>query len=167
MSYVFLSTREEYSLQAVRAALPNTLIPEGADLSEFGYAPLIALPAPELPAGHKLVRTQPFQGEDGQWLIGWDSLPLTDEEIEADRIASVPRVIQRRQGRLALRRAGMLSAVEAAIAAVEGDDQRMDAQIEYEADTWELGNPFLQTMWSQLGGTPRELDDLFMYASTL
>ena len=42
----------------------------------------------------------------------------------------------------------------------------MKAQIEYEADTWERGNAFLQAMWVQLGGTEQQLDDLFTLAST-
>ena len=43
----------------------------------------------------------------------------------------------------------------------------MAAQIEYEADTWERSNAFLQQMWAGLGGTPEQLDDLFRMAVTL
>lgn len=45
--------------------------------------------------------------------------------------------------------------------------QKMAAQIEYEADTWERDNAFVQAMWAQLGGTPAQLDDLFTLAVTL
>lgn len=74
---------------------------------------------------------------------------------------AVPRQVTRRQGRLALHQAGKLQSVEAAI----GGD--IEAQIEYEADTWERDNAFLQSMWAQLGGTESELDDLFTLAATL
>jgi len=79
----------------------------------------------------------------------------------------VPSQCTRRQGRLALLDAGMLDAVESAIAAIADPIERMAAQIEYEADTWERDNDFLQAMWSQLGGTPEQLDDLFREAVTL
>lgn len=89
-----------------------------------------------------------------------------DEHIEAARL-SVPTSCTRRQGRLALLNAGLLDDVEAAIAAIPDPAEQRAAQIEYEADTWERGNAFLQAMWAQLGGTPEELDDLFRMAVTL
>ena len=79
----------------------------------------------------------------------------------------IPATCTRRQGRLALLRAGYLTAVEQSIAAIADPAQRMAAQIEYEADTWERDNAFLQGMWAQLGGTPEQLDDLFALAVTL
>jgi len=81
--------------------------------------------------------------------------------------APIPAACTRRQGRLALLQAGYLAAVEQSIAAIEDPTERMAAQIEYEADTWERGNAFLQGMWAQLGGTPAQLDDLFRLAVTL
>lgn len=85
-----------------------------------------------------------------------DALPTT-----------VPATCTRRQGRLALLQAGYLAAVEQSIAAIADPTQRMAAQIEYEADTWERDNAFLQGMWAQLGGTAEQLDDLFVLAVTL
>lgn len=78
-----------------------------------------------------------------------------------------PPTCTRRQGRLALLQAGYLATVEQAVASIADPVQRMAAQIEYEADTWERNNPFLQGMWAQLGGTPEQLDDLFVLAVTL
>lgn len=77
------------------------------------------------------------------------------------------RVITRRQGRLALLQAGKLDLVESALDAIADTTEKKAAQIEYEADTWELDNPFLQSMWSQLSGTEQELNDLFTLAKTL
>lgn len=62
--------------------------------------------------------------------------------------APVPASCTRRLGRLALLQAGKLGDVEAAIAAITDPVQRMAAQIEYEADTWERNNAFLQAMWA-------------------
>lgn len=80
---------------------------------------------------------------------------------------TIPQAVTRRQGRLALLSVGKLADVEAAIGAITDPAERMAAQIEYEADTWERSNAFLQSMWAQLGGTEEQLDDLFMLASTL
>lgn len=79
----------------------------------------------------------------------------------------IPATCTRRQGRLALLQAGYLATVEQAVASIADPVQRMAAQIEYEADTWERDNAFLQSMWAQLGGTPEQLDDLFALAVTL
>jgi len=87
--------------------------------------------------------------------------------IEATPDPAPPLRCTRRQGRLALLQAGHLAAVEQSIAAIADPAQRMAAQIEYEADTWERDNAFLQGMWAQLGGTPEQLDDLFALAVTL
>jgi hypothetical protein len=79
----------------------------------------------------------------------------------------VPSRCTRRQGRLALLNAGKLDAVETAIDAIADPTAKRQAQIEYEADTWERSNPFLQSMWTALGGTSEELDALFTLAVTL
>lgn len=79
----------------------------------------------------------------------------------------IPATCTRRQGRLALLQAGYLTAVEQAIVSIADPAQRVAAQIEYEADTWERDNAFLQGMWAQLGGTAEQLDDLFRLAVTL
>jgi len=97
---------------------------------------------------------------------------ITKQQADAIIAANQPpapqvTTITRRQGRLALRRANKLLIVESAINNIADDDARIDAQIEYEADTWELGNPFLQSMWNQLGGTESELNSLFTLAKTL
>jgi hypothetical protein len=68
---------------------------------------------------------------------------------------------------LALLTHGVLDDAEAAIAAITDPVQRREAQIEYEADTWERANPFLQQLWAQLGGTPQSLDEAFTLAVTL
>lgn len=78
-----------------------------------------------------------------------------------------PMSCRKRQGELALLQVGRLDAVDAAMAAIADPISRRRAQIEYGADVWERSNPFLQSMWAQLGGTPDELDELFVLAVTL
>lgn len=99
---------------------------------------------------------------------GWSYDPVSGEfSPPPPQPEPVPQSCTRRQGRLALLGVGKLDAVEAAIAAIADSTERMAAQIEYEADTWERDNAFLQAMWAQLGGTEQQLDDLFREAVTL
>lgn len=96
---------------------------------------------------------------------GW--VVLASRPVRPPTVAPVPPSVTRRQGQLALRAVGKLDAAEAAIAAIVDPDERRDAQIEYEAGTWERGNPFLTHVWYLLGGSETELDDLFRLAVTL
>ncbi len=72
----------------------------------------------------------------------------------------VPSSVSRRQARLALLDAGKLDEVEQAV-----EQGGRAAEIEYDADTWSRDNAFLQQLWSDLGGTESELDDLFIAAA--
>lgn len=104
-------------------------------------------------------------------------IEMTSQRPEGDYVAAadgtwvaapipVPQIVTRRQGRLALIDAGKLLEVEAAIAAIADPIEKLTAQVEYEADTWERSNAFLQYMWAQLGGTEAQLDDLFTLAAS-
>ena len=80
----------------------------------------------------------------------------------------VPASCTRRQGLLALLAFNFKrSDIEAQIAGIEGETEREEAQIEYEANVWERANPRLQQMWALLDGSPEQLDDLFRLAVTL
>lgn len=171
MDFIHKQTREEITFAQLKERYPLTCFPsdfESGSVADFeGYAPVFPTLPPEHDAAtHKAVRL-PSVEQGGKWVQAWDVVPLSPEEIATARAASVPQSCTRRQGRLALLQAGQLAAVETAIAAITDPVQRMSAQIEYEADTWERANAFLQAMWAQLGGTPDELDDLFMSAVTL
>lgn len=98
--------------------------------------------------------------------VGWQRL-ADGTFAPYDEPVVAPSSCTRRQGRRALLQAGYLLTVEAAIDAITDPAEKLLAQIEYEADTWERSNPFLQSMWATLGGTPEELDALFTLAVTL
>ncbi len=122
---------------------------------------------------HKPVEVDPVQVE-GVWRQQWSVVPLSAEELaelqrqrEEAAAALIPKSCTRRQGQLALLTHGVLDDAEAAIAAITDPVQKREAQIEYEADTWERANPFLQQLWTQLGGTPQSLDEAFALAVTL
>ncbi|KFJ08877.1 hypothetical protein DR66_5951 [Delftia acidovorans] len=122
---------------------------------------------------HKPAEIDPVE-IDGVWRQQWSVVPLSDEELaELQRLrdeaaaALIPRSCTRRQGRLALLAFGLLDEAEAAIAAITDPVQMREAEIEYEADTWERSNPFLAGLWAQLGGTSESLDEAFVLAVTL
>ena len=110
-------------------------------------------------------KTRVWSGAAWQQIATADVQPLP--ESPGPEPDPVPHSCTRRQGRLALLAQGLLDEVEAAIAAIADPLDQRAAQIEYEADTWERGNPFVQQMWAQLGGTPEQLDELFRMAVTL
>ncbi len=79
-----------------------------------------------------------------------------------------PSSVTMRQARLALLGAGLLDAVEAAIAAMTDATQRRAAEIEWEyAQTVDRNSPFTQQLASGLGLTSEQLDSLFTQAAAL
>ena len=127
-----------------------------------------------LPDGEGLEYIQNTLGLDGYWIAS-NIARIGDiyenggiiSPPEAEHAPIVPQAVTRRQARLALLEVGKLDDFEGAIAAIEEPTERRAAEIEYEADTWERSNEFLQTMWAQLGGAESELDELFTLAAGL
>lgn len=104
-------------------------------------------------------------------LLPAGSVEITEEEAQALRPKPAPVVIASvtmRQARLALLGAGLLDAVEAAIAAMPDATQRRAAEIEWEyAQTVDRESPFTQQLASGLGLTSEQLDALFTQAAVL
>ena len=107
------------------------------------------------------------------WVVMQEQRPEVGLVAQADGswaepLQPVPASCTRRQGLLALLAFNFKrSDIEAQIAAIEGETEREQAQIEYEANVWERANPRLQHMWASLDGSPEQLDDLFRLAVTL
>ena len=115
-----------------------------------------------LPA-EKPGKTRVWDGEAWQQVADADLPPPPEPPPEP-----VPEFCTRRQGLLALLMYGHRRAdIEAMISAIPEDMDREAAEIEYEAATWERSNTVLQQMWSQMGGTPEQLDEVFRVAVTL
>lgn len=93
----------------------------------------------------------------------WET--MWDDEMRARN--PVPPSCSRRQGELALIEVGKIDQVDEAIASIPDAKDRRRAKAEYDADTWERGNAFLQNLWKSLGGTEETLDELFRLAVTL
>ncbi|KEH08869.1 hypothetical protein GY15_31945 [Delftia sp. 670] len=167
---------QEFGLTAfeIMQRHPDTIFPTAPFVPLGKYAIVEESPHPVFDSStQKLAEITPVE-IDGVWRQQWSVVPLSEEELaelqrQRDEAAAalIPKSCTRRQGQLALLTHGVLDDAEAAIAAITDPVQKREAQIEYEADTWERANPFLQQLWAQLGGTPQSLDEAFALAVTL
>ena len=150
--YIKTDTQTPMSIRQIRAAHPNMSIPDGADLSEFGYLPL--MDAPVTPTGYTAQRGNP-ELVDGAWRYAYTySL-------------NVPQAVTMRQARLALLAAGKLTTANAAIAAMPGTEGEA-ARIEWEyAHEVRRDSALVAGMASVLGLTSEQLDGLFIAAAAI
>jgi hypothetical protein len=111
-----------------------------------------------------MIKIQSINVATGETVVR-DATPAEVAEIEALRNAPppVPRSVTRRQARLALLNAGLLDAVEAAIAKASPT-----VQITYEdATEWWRDDPLIAEVAQSLGLTTEQVDNLFLEASRL
>ena len=156
-----------YTLTDLRRERPQVSFPtqpNEATLAEFGVFPVVPATRPEHdPVTQTVEEAAPVQ-IDGVWTQQWTVRDLTPEELKA----RVPTVVTMRQARLALLQAGLLSQVEAAIAAIEDPVQRQAVQIEWEyAAEINREHPWVQGLATALGLNETQLDDLFVAANSL
>ena len=96
-----------------------------------------------------------------------EAVPWSAEEIEAHRKLLVPESVTMRQARQAMLSAGILSQVDALIAAMPGDDGE-SARIDWgHAHDVKRDWPLIGALGPQLGLTDQGIDDLFIYAATI
>lgn len=95
--------------------------------------------------------------------IGPRKMPLGWEDTHID---TVPATITNTQGKLALRRAGLLSAVRAAINAIPDEDFKEDALIKFDAANWFRADPLFDTLGASMSPRllPSDIDNLFRAA---
>jgi|TARA_A100001518_G_C1207451_1_gene50127 hypothetical protein len=93
-------------------------------------------------------------------------LPKSDtEQLERWRASAA---ITPRQARLVLAKHSLLTGVADAIAAIEDEQQRQVAEIEWEyATSIERAAPWVNDLYGSLGLTPEGVDELFREAALL
>ena len=152
MNYVNSKTLEVVSLDTIRVNHPNVSIPDGADLTDIGYAKIYPpVVIPEVGPNQVLVSMAP-ELVDGVWreVFAVETAPV-----------SVPQQVTMRQARLELLSRDLLDDVDAVIA-VAG----RAAQIEWEyASTVDRDNPVIAAVQQQQGMTDEQIDDLFREAA--
>lgn len=158
--YVHAATSTRTGIKAIRRAHPERSIPDGADLSSIGYLPLERTDPPVPAPDEIIVPGPPEEYEPGKWCESWLTRPAPPP--------SVPASVTPRQARLALRAAGLLDQVPAAIVAIEDPDVRTDVEIEWEYSTAiERAHAWVDSLGTALGLDSDGLDQLFIAASAL
>lgn len=160
-----------YSIGQLRQDNPNVSFPRQPTPETFADFGVYSVVFPEPPAYDPLTQRIDHSNEpvlvDGQWTITATVVALTPEQIEANRLASVPQSVTPRQARLALLGAGLLAQVEAAIAAMPEPDKSV-AVIEWEyAVSIERSSAWIGSLGTALGLDDLALDQLFITAKTL
>ena len=103
--------------------------------------------------------------EQARTMLGsatWDGKTLQPYTPPAPPV-SVPVVVTRLQGRLALSRAGLLTKAEAAVAAAGGETAIWYA----DAQTWQRDDPHVLAIGQALGLASADIDTLFTAAAAI
>jgi hypothetical protein len=170
--YINISTNEyPISLSQILSSFPNVSFPQelsvlDLSLKEFGYYPVTVelTPTYDSTTDKIIQRTVPTL-IDGVWTLGWDIVPLTEEELAENLAGWRENVsVTPRQLRLALLDVDLLDEIETLI-----PNLSRETQIEWEyAILFERKNP----QWDQLGAslttplTSVDIDNIFKLALT-
>lgn len=159
--FIHKDTEQEFSQFQIRSAHPEISFPPTITLdhvAELGYAELEYDPQPERAVGEQL-QPGPIREESGRYVQGWVVVPAPAPEI--------PASVTMRQARLAMLGAGILSQVDALIAAMPGDEGE-SARIDWNhARDVKRDWPLIGALLPQMGLTEQQIDDLFIYAATI
>lgn len=79
----------------------------------------------------------------------------------------VPQSCTNRQGKLALIELGLYTQALDLLAAITDPVEKLKADVEWSAPTFERTSPFLNGVWQQLQQSQEQLDDAFRLAVTL
>jgi len=149
----------------IRRDIGNVSLPaimEDAMVLKFGYLPITQV-APDFDPLTQKVAELPPALVNKVWTQQWGISDMTSGQIEARRLAAVPKSISPRQIRQALTAAGLRASVEAAVAA--GDQDLKDW---YGFSTYfERSNPQVVAMGVALAVPPLQLDALWTLGATL
>ena len=159
------------SARDVESTFPNTSFPRDAAardvaFADRGYHRVEDASAPEFDsATHRLLRHTAPTLNDGVWSLGWDVIPLTQEEISSNLTAWRENTsVTPRQMRQALLKVGLLDDIEAMM-----PNLPRKVRIDWEYSIlMERNNP----QWDKLGAgmtppkTPEDIDDIFRLAQS-
>lgn len=153
------------TLRQVRQAVPNVSLPKEPDektLSALGFA---TVQPTERPAGDVVTEGSPQKQADGTWQQTWNTRPFTADELEQQRLASIPDSVPALDALLALDAAGLSDAYEA----WANDPARTFAERAFitKAQNWRRDDPTLQNAGTALGLTNEQIDQLFIDAAKL
>ena len=155
----------------IRASNPLTVFPWPC-APPGGYDSVIDDEAPDHdPVTEQLVCGEPAQ-VDGQWRRSITVQPLPPEvvadNLERARLARVPQMVSRAQGKLALIGAGLWPAAIAFVDGITDPTQRAYAEVAlHDTQEWRRDSPFLASAAAALDLSEAQLDELFITAGGL
>ena len=155
----------------IRASNPLTVFPWPFAPPD-GYDSVIDDEAPDHdPVTEQLVCGEPAQ-VDGQWRRSITVQPLPPEvvadNLERARLARVPQMVSRAQGKLALIGAGLGPAAIAFVDGITDPTQRAYAEVAlHDTQEWRRDSPFLASAAAALNLSEAQLDELFITAGGL
>ena len=155
----------------IRASNPLTVFPWPFAPPD-GYDSVIDDEAPDHdPVTEQLVCGEPAQ-VDGQWRRSITVQPLPPEvvadNLERARLARVPQMVSRAQGKLALIGAGLWPAAIAFVDGITDPTQRAYAEVAlHDTQEWRRDSPFLASAAAALDLSEWQLDELFITAGGL
>lgn len=150
---IYVKNNQPYSADELRALHPNVSLPDGGDMTQYGYAHLVMTPAPQAEPGHAVVQGTIVDGAQT-----WVQVPI---------VVEVPQSVTMRQARLALLNAGLLTEVNSAVAGMSGAAGDA-ARIEWEFSSMvERHKVLVTSLGTVLGLSDAQLDALFINAATL
>lgn len=153
----------------IRASNPLTVFPWPFAPPD-GYDSVIDDEAPDHdPVTEQLVCGEPAQ-VDGQWRRSITVQPLPPEvvadNLERARLARVPQMVSRAQGKVALIQAGLWAQVLAFVAAIPDPVERAVAEVTlHDMQEWRRDSAFLAQAAQALDLTEQQLDELFVTAA--
>ena len=155
MHYIKDNTR--HTLYQIRKAHPNVSIPEGADLSSLGYAPLEETPQPDPIAEHRVIPGPDEEYAPGQWRQTWVQEPIPEPPVPESATAL--------QALLAIDELGYSTQYET----WANDPARTFREKAFinKAEYWKIGDPQFNAAADDLGFTEEDKADFFRLASTL
>ena len=167
--WINTDTKQPMDEGAIRAAHPLTVFP-WPFVPPDGYDSVIDDEAPDHdPVTEQLVCGEPAQ-VDGQWRRSITVQPLPPEvvadNLERARLARVPQVVSRAQGKVALIKAGLWAQVLALVAAIPDPVERAVAEVTlHDTQEWRRDSAFLAQAAQALDLTEQQLDELFVTAA--
>ena len=153
MQYIDPTTGLSVGIYNIRAAHPHISIPDGADLTDLGYAPIAQTPMPELQPGEFATPGSPIETKNGweeTWVVNPRPIPFSVSKLQA--IESLAHF-------------GFLDTVEAVMSNPDTPAQMKRAWTH--ATEFLRESPTVAALAGILGLDKTQLDNLFIFASNI
>jgi hypothetical protein len=158
MSYVNQETGEILTLNEIRDIYVDLSIPNGADLTEYGYSTLELIEKPIVSENEIAVEDMPEEYELGKWRQVWRIEPKPEEPI--------PKEVLAIQGMLALEQVGLVNDFLNWKNSLDPVTDFKTLAFLEKTTTWRYDSPIIDKALNELNLFDQK-DNLFRLASTI